>query len=237
MCGARVFFCQQRQLFAGPIVRTQVVVAECQKVQGIGRNRFVGVQFYDLFEAVCGGQIRSPPIIEFSHEEMRLCQEVMAFLDLLKRRAVIPASLKIFSHPFKGFEGFLNRVRIALDPLGQPHLALSDSEQRIGGEGVGTVEVEEMGILDHGLRIFLSLEEGLSTLHDDVGVVVLFDRIAQEDLFVRAAQGFLRRILFFGCAGAGGNQTAYCHTEANGRCQSWRSSEYGGRAYHHCVKM
>jgi hypothetical protein len=55
MRSIRVFFCQQRQLFAGPIVRTQVVVAECQKVQGIGRDRLVRVQFHDLFEAMCGG--------------------------------------------------------------------------------------------------------------------------------------------------------------------------------------
>ena len=36
-------------------------------------------------------------------------------------------------------------------------------------------------------------KERLSSLHDDVGVVVLFDRIAQENLLVGAAEGFLRR--------------------------------------------
>ena len=82
------------------------------------------------------------------------------------------------------------------------------------------MEIQEMGILDNGLCILLFLEERLSSLHDDVRIVVLFNRIAQENLFVGAAQGFLRSILIFGCAGAGGDETEYCHTEAGGRCQS-----------------
>jgi hypothetical protein len=68
------------------------------------------------------------------------------------------------------------------------------------------MEIEEMGILDDGLRVFFFFEKGLSSLHDDVGIVVLFNRVAQEDLFVCAAQGFLRRILSFGGAGTGGDK-------------------------------
>ena len=224
-------------MFAGPIIRTQVVVAESQKVQGIGRNRLVGVQFQDLFEAMCGGQIGPPPIIEFSHEEMSLGQEVVAFLDLLERRAVIPASLKIFSQPFKGFERFLNGARIPLNSFGQLHLAFAYSELCIGGEHVSPMEIEEMVILDDGFGILLFLEERLSSLHDDVGVVVLFHRIAKENLFVSAAQGFLRGLLLGRCAGTGRDEAECRDTEAGGHCQSWCSREHGGNPYHYCVKM
>jgi hypothetical protein len=44
--------------------------------------------------------------------------------------------------------------------------------------GMGAMEIDEMVILDDGFRILFFLEERLSSLHDDVGVVVLFDRIA-----------------------------------------------------------
>src|SRR6266849_3188859 len=168
---------------------------------------------------------------------MHLRQEVVTFLELLERWAVIPASLKIFPQPFKGLDGFLNGARITLDSLGQFHLAFPDSEQRIGGEDVGVMEIEEMVILDDGFCIFLSLEERLSSLHDDVGVVVLFHRIAQENLLVSAAQSFLRGVLILGCAGAGGDETEHRDREAEGRCKSWRSSQDGKGAYHHCVKM
>ena len=134
---------------------------------------------------------------------MHLRQEVMAFLDLHQRWAVIPASLKILPQPFKGFDGFLNGFRIMFISLGPLHLAFSDSERRIGSEGVGAMEIEEMVILDNGFRILLFVKERLSPLHDDVGVVVLFDRIAQENLFVSAAQGFLRAVLGLGRAGTG----------------------------------
>jgi hypothetical protein len=53
----RVFLCQKRQLLAGPIIRSQVVVAECQIIQSIGRDLLVGIQLHDLIEAMCGGQI------------------------------------------------------------------------------------------------------------------------------------------------------------------------------------
>jgi hypothetical protein len=63
---------------------------------------------------------------------MRLRHEVVAFLDLHERWAVIPATWKVFPQPFKGFDGFLNGAWITLDSLGQFHLALSDAEHRIG---------------------------------------------------------------------------------------------------------
>ena len=214
------------------------MVAECQKVQGIGRDRLVGIEFQDLFEAMCGGQIGPPPIIEFSHEEMGLGQEVVALLDLLERGAVIPASLKIFPQPFKGFERFLNGTRIPLNAFGQLHLAFSYSELCIGGKHVSPMEIEEMVILDDGFRILLFLEECLSSLHDDVGVVVLFHRIAKENLFVSAAQGFLRGLLLWRRAGGTGrDQAEYRDTEAAGHRQSWCSREHGATPYHDCVEM
>ena len=183
----RVFFSQQCQLFAGPIVCPQVVVAECQKIEGIGRDRLVGVQLHDLIEAMCSGEIGAPPIIELADEEMCLCQKVVTVLDSLERWTGMPASWKIFLNPFKGFEGLLNGAWITLESLGQFQLAFSDAEHGLGGQDVGTMEVEEMGIFDDGLRIFFFLEEGFSSLHDDVGIVVLFDRIAQENLLVGVA--------------------------------------------------
>ena len=132
---------------------------------------------------------------------MHLRQEIVTFLDLLERWAVIPASWKIFPQPFKAFEGFLYGAWITLDSLGQFHLAFPDSERRIGGEDVGAMEIEKMVILDDGLCILLFLEERLSSLDDDVGVVVLFDRVAQKNLLVSAAQGLLCSILSLGCAG------------------------------------
>ena len=101
---------------------------------------------------------------------------------------------------------------------------------------MGAMEIKEVGILDDGLRILLFLEECLSSLHDDVGVVVLFDPIAHENLLISAAEGFLRGILILGCAGAGGDDTECCDTEAEGHCHSWCSSRDRG-AYHHCPKM
>ena len=157
---------------------------------------------------------------------MRLRQKVVAFLDLLKRCAVIPASWKIFPHPFKGLEGFLNGAWITLDSPGQLQLAFSDAEYRIGGQDVGAMDIEEMVILDDGFRILLSLEERLSSLHDDVGVVVFFDCIAHEKLLIGAAEGFLCGILILGRTGAGSDDgdTEHRDTEAEGRCKSWRRS-------------
>ena len=98
------------------------------------------------------------------------------------------------------------------------------------------MEIEEMIIFDDGFRVLLFLEERFSPLHDDVGVVVLFHRIAKENLFVSAAQGFLRSILIFGCAGTGRDETEYCDTEADGSCQSWGSQDRA-RACHNCRGM
>lgn len=214
MCTVRVFLCQQRQFLASPIVCPEVMVAECQEVQGIGRDRLVWVEFYDLFEAMCGSEIGASPIIELADEEMCLCQEVVAVLDSLERWAVVPASGKIFPDPFEGFEGFLNRGRITLDSLGQLQLAFSDAEDGIGGEDMGAMEIEEMIILNDGLRVFLFLEERLPSFHDDVRIVVFLDPIAQEDLLVSAAQGFFRSVLGLGRARAGGGDRKDCETEA-----------------------
>ena len=85
---------------------------------------------------------------------------------------------------------------------------------------MGAMEIEEMGIFDDGFCVLLFLEECFSSLHDDVGVVVFFDRIAHENLFVGAAEGFLRGILTLGCTGAGGEDTECCDTEAEGPCHS-----------------
>ena len=144
---------------------------------------------------MCGGEIGATSIIELTDEEMCLRQQVVTFLDPLERRAVVPASWKFFPNPFEGFERFLNGGWITLDSLGQLHLAFSDAEDGIGGEDMGAMEIEEMGILDDGFRILLFLEERLSSFHDDVRVVVFLDPIAQEDLLVGAAQGFFRCVL------------------------------------------
>lgn len=93
---------------------------------------------------------------------------------------------------------------------------------------MGTMEIEKMVIFDDGLRILLFLEERLSSLHDDVGVVVLFDRIAQEYLFVSAAQGFLRAVLGLGRAGTGRDEAEDCRAEAEGHCNSWRGERGQG---------
>ena len=87
---------------------------------------------------------------------------------------------------------------------------------------MGMMEIEEMGIFDDGFGIFLSLEVCLSSLHDDVGVVVLFHRIgiAQENLLVSAARSFLRGVLILGCAGAGGDETEHRDREAEGHCHA-----------------
>ena len=82
------------------------------------------------------------------------------------------------------------------------------------------MEIEEMGILDNGFRILFLFKVRFSSFHDDVGVIVLFNhRIAQENLFIRAVQDFLRRILRFRCAGAGSDETEHPHEEADGCCK------------------
>lgn len=85
---------------------------------------------------------------------------------------------------------------------------------------MGAVELEEVGILDDGFRILFFVEIRLSSLHDDVRVIVLFDRIAQENLLISTAKGFLRGFLLFGCAGAGGGDTEGRDTEAEGHRHS-----------------
>ena len=85
---------------------------------------------------------------------------------------------------------------------------------------MGPMEIKEMVILDDGFRILLFLEERLSSLHDDIGIVVFLDRISQENLLVSAAQGFLRRVFVFGRAGAGSDDAEYRHAEADGHRNS-----------------
>ena len=213
------------------------MVAQCQKVQGIGRDRLVWVEFYDLLEAMCGGEIGAPPIIEFADEEVCLCQEVVTVLDSLECWTVVSASGKIFPDPFEGFEGFLNGSGITLDSLCQLQLAFSDAEDGIGGQDMGAMEIEKMGILDDGLRVFLFLEKRLPSFHDDVRVVVFLDPIAQEDLLVSAAQDFFRCVLGLGRAGAGGDDREERDTEAEGQGHLSRRSLEREAAYHHCRKM
>jgi hypothetical protein len=98
------------------------------------------------------------------------------------------------------------------------------------------MEIEEMVKLDDGFRIFLFLKERLSSLHDDVGVVVLFDPIAQKNLLVGAAEGFLCGILSLGCAGTGGDDAEHRDTEADGHSKPWCRSQNGGGSYHNCLK-
>jgi hypothetical protein len=237
MCTVRVFLSQQRQLLAGPIVCPEVMVAQCQKVQGIGRDRLVWVEFYDLFEAMCSGEIRATSIIELTDEEVCLCQEVVTVLDPLECWAVVPASGKIFPDPFEGFEGFLNGSGITLDSLCQLQLAFSDAEDGIGGQDMGAMEIEEMGILDDGLLVFLFLEKRLPSFHDDVRVVVFLDPIAEENLLVSAAQGFFRCVLGLGRARAGGGNRKDRETEAKGHGHSSRRNLEREAACHHCRKM
>lgn len=224
---AWVFFCQECQLFTGPIVRAQVMVAERQEVQGVWCDRLVRVELHDLFETMCGGQIGAPSIIELPHEKMHLREEIVAFLDLLERLSVVPAALKVFPQPFKGIDGFLNGLRIAIDALSPLHLAFSDTKGGIGGEGMGPMEIEEVVIFHDGFRVFLFFEERFASLHDDVGVVVLLDCIAQEDLLVGPAQGFLGRVLGLGCTGAGRDDAEDGQAKAESRCSSWGTCEAG----------
>ena len=151
---------------------------------------------------------------------MHLRQEIVAFLDLLERLAFVLASLEVFPQPFKGFDGLLNWLRVTIDSLTPFHLAFSDPECGIGGEGMGAMEIEEVVVLGDRFPVFLFFEEGFAPFHDDVGVVVFLDRIAQEDLFVGAAQGLLRGILRFGCAGTGSDDAEDERAQAEGCCET-----------------
>ena len=102
---------------------------------------------------------------------------------------------------------------------------------------MGAMEIEEMVILDDGLCILLFPKERLSSLHDDVRVVVFLDSITQEDLFVGAAQGFFRCVWGFGSAGAGSGDREDRDTEAEGQGHPSRRSLEREAAYHHCRKM
>ncbi len=91
MCAVWILLGQQCQLFTGPIVRPQIVVAQRQEVQRIGRHRLVGIDLHDLFKAVSGGQIGFASIVESSDKEMHLGQQIMAFVDLFHGLAVVSA--------------------------------------------------------------------------------------------------------------------------------------------------
>ena len=142
---------------------------------------------YNLIESMCRRKVGASPIIELPDEEMGLCEQVVAFFDLLKRLPVVSASREFFAQPLKGFNGFLNGIGVSFDPFRPFHLAFSHTEGGIGCKDMGAMQFEEMVELDDGFRIFLFFEVGFSSLHNDVGIVVFFDRIADENVFVCAS--------------------------------------------------
>lgn len=85
---------------------------------------------------------------------------------------------------------------------------------------MGAMEIEEVVVFGDRFPVFLFFEEGFAPFHDDVGVVVFLDRIAQEDLFVGAAQGLLRSILCFGCAGTGSDDAEDERAQAESYCKT-----------------
>ena len=53
------------------------------------------------------------------------------------------------------------------------------------------MKIEKVEIFDDRFGVFLFLEKGFAALHDDVGVVVLLDGIAEKNRLVRSAQRLL----------------------------------------------
>ena len=53
------------------------------------------------------------------------------------------------------------------------------------------VKIEKVEIFDDRFGVFLFLEKGFTALHDDVGVIVLLDGIAEKNRLVRSAQRLL----------------------------------------------
>ena len=188
-----ILFRKQGQFLTRPIVRSKVVIAESEEVQRIRRHRLVRINLHDLLEAVCRGQIGLPPVVKLPDKEVHLSQQIMAFLNPVDRLAVVPAARIVSSQPFEGINGFLNGFRVAINALRTLHVAFADPETGVGSEHVTAMQIEEVVILDDGFGEFFLFEERFSAFHNDVWIVVLFNRIAEEDRFVRSTQSFLGR--------------------------------------------
>ena len=63
----------------------------------------------------------------------------------------------------------------------------------IRSECVGAMQIQEMLVLDDGFGIISSLEEGLRPFHDHMGIVILLDRITDEDALVCGAERLIAR--------------------------------------------
>ncbi len=70
-------------------------------------------------------------------------------------------------------------------------MAFTDPKGRVGGQHVIAVKIEKVEIFDDGFGVLLFLEKGFAALHDDVGVVVLLNGIAEKNRLVRSAERLL----------------------------------------------
>jgi hypothetical protein len=66
-------------------------------------------------------------------------------------------------------------------------MAFADPKGRVGGQHVIAVKIEKVEIFNDRFGVFFFLEKGFATLHDDVGVVVLLDGIAEKYRLVSSA--------------------------------------------------
>ncbi len=114
----------------------------------------------------------------------------MAIGNTLERLRFILAAGEILPQFFKRGDGLLDRLRVSVDRLGHPEMAFRQTELGIDGQLMGSMQFQEMLVFDDGLGKLLLVEERLAALHDHVRIVVLLDRVAEEDLLIRAAYGF-----------------------------------------------
>lgn len=175
-------------------------------VQGFCGDGLIRIGLEDLLKPMRGSKVGAPPVIELSHEEMHLRDPIMAFLEFLQRLAVIAATGELFSHLFECSDGLVHRFRITIDGLRHLDMNFPDPECCVWSQDVIAMELQEVFVLDQGLRILLFLEIGLSPLHDDVGVVVVLNGISEENLLVSAAEDLLDPASNVTCADIAGTR-------------------------------
>ena len=161
-----------------------------------------------------GGQVGLSPIVELTDQVVRLGNHVVAGVDPVHRVPIVLASGEVFPQLFERLERPVHGLGIAVRRFLHLEMALAELELGVRRQDVHPVQVEEMLVLNDGFRIFLFLEEGLGPFHDDVGVIILLDRVAHENLFIRSAERL----------GAGGRRFGRTGT-ADGYAEDGRSEQ------------
>ena len=115
-------------------------------------------------------------------------EPVLALADLRQRIRLILASRIVLQQLLERGVCLLDRLRVSIDRLGHLKMAHPMLVLRIGREHMHAVHIQEMLIFDDGFRVRFLLEECLGPFHDHVRIIVPFDGVRDEHLFICVAE-------------------------------------------------